>query len=208
VAAALVVLASQAGDLLADLQRAIARDDRTAVAALVRYPMTVTAGEVRIPVADAAALARSYEAVFTPELQAAIRDGSAIRDGLIDVAGGRITAITLPPRAAAAGPPRRVPLQQTAQLSGTLARGGRDAFVVYLEKGRLLEARIDGVPGRSAVLQVFDPETGKPLDARAAAGARVWTGRVPRTGDYRIEVARTAAPAAEQLPYVLVIRRR
>src|SRR5438093_11671458 len=44
-----------AQSFLHDLQQKIARDDRQAVAAMVRYPLTVFAGGVRIPIAGAAA---------------------------------------------------------------------------------------------------------------------------------------------------------
>jgi hypothetical protein len=54
------------------LQQAVARDDRRAVAAMIRYPLTVFAGGVRIPVSDASDLERSYEAVFSPTLKLVI----------------------------------------------------------------------------------------------------------------------------------------
>jgi hypothetical protein len=52
-----------------ELQRAVARDDRPAVAALIRYPLTVQAGGLRIPMADAATLVQSYDLVFSPALK-------------------------------------------------------------------------------------------------------------------------------------------
>ncbi len=216
VTAAFLAIGQPSDDLLSELQRAIARDDRAAVAALIRYPIVVTAGEVRIPIADAAALAQSYDAVFTPELKAAIRSGSAVRDKLIRIAtaGGaqKIAGITLPAprRGAAGGPSRIVPgtQQRPAQLSGSLAQGGSDTYVAYVAKGRLLDARLERVRGRDVVLRVVDANTGKPVDARAGAGARVWTGRVPDSGDYRIEVTREAQAGGELLPYVLAVRVR
>jgi len=57
-----------------ELQRNIARDDRQAIAARVRYPLTVFVGGVRIPISSVAALVEQYEVVFTPALKAVIAD--------------------------------------------------------------------------------------------------------------------------------------
>jgi hypothetical protein len=61
---------------LRQLQRAVARDDRQAVAAQVQYPLMVTAGAVRIPIADAAALVAAYDVVFSPALRAMLAQAS------------------------------------------------------------------------------------------------------------------------------------
>src|SRR5689334_4825253 len=60
-----------------DLHDKISRDDRQAVAARVRYPLTVFAGGVRIPIADAAALVTSYDIVITPALKALVASAAA-----------------------------------------------------------------------------------------------------------------------------------
>jgi len=59
-----------------DLQRGVARDDRAAVAALIRYPLTVLAGGVRIPMIDNASLLQSYDVVFSPALKALIAEAA------------------------------------------------------------------------------------------------------------------------------------
>jgi len=223
-ATALLAGATSADALLKELERAIGRDDRQAVVALVQYPMTVDVAAVRIPIRDATALLQTFDAVFTPELKDAIRDRSAIRDGLIEVASAqglvKITGISVPNPSRAAGGatlrgptprgPRRVVFTtvEVAQLSGSLPPGRSDAFVVRVEKGRVLEARIDGISGRDIVLKVAEAITRTPLDGKAAAGARLWVGRVPETADYRIEVTRLAKHGGELLPYILVVRRR
>jgi hypothetical protein len=74
-AAVLLVAQTSADGLLNQLQRAIGRNDRQAVAALIQYPIIVTTAGVRISIRDAASLVESYDAVFTPELEAAIRNG-------------------------------------------------------------------------------------------------------------------------------------
>jgi hypothetical protein len=43
----------------------------------VRYPLTVFAGDVRIPIANAAAFIDSYDIFFTPALKAVIADAAA-----------------------------------------------------------------------------------------------------------------------------------
>jgi hypothetical protein len=57
---------------LRELQRGVTRGDRAAVAALIRYPLTVFAGGVRIPIADQAALLQNYQVVFPPALETLI----------------------------------------------------------------------------------------------------------------------------------------
>jgi hypothetical protein len=57
---------------LTDLRRAINADDRSAVASLVQFPLVVLAGDLRIPIADRAALLQSYDVVFSPALKNAI----------------------------------------------------------------------------------------------------------------------------------------
>jgi hypothetical protein len=223
-AAALIVAQTSADGLLTQLQRAIGRNDRQAVAALVQYPIIVTTAGIRISIRDAASLVESYDAVFTPDLEAAIRNGSAIRDGLIQITSAqgvvRIASISAPSRSgtdsvatrppATRHSPRRVTFSmvEIAQFSGSLSAGRSDAYVAYVEKGRVLEARIERVRGRDIVLKVHGAKTGKPLDTKAAAGARVWIGRVPESADYRIDVTRPAQEGGQLLPYVLVVRRR
>jgi hypothetical protein len=225
IAAAFLLAATSAEALLAELQRAVARDDRQAVAALIQYPLTIAVSGMRIPIPDSAALVKSYDAVFTPEIKAAIRDGSAIRNKVIQVTsvGGavKISRIaSLPPsgadanRAAARSTPstpRRLTFgtpQQLAQATGALPAGASDAFVVYVEKGKLLEARIDRVREQDVVLKVVDGKTGTPLDEKAGAGARTWIGRVPESADYRIDVSRGAQATGQSLTYLLVVRKR
>jgi hypothetical protein len=79
-----------------ELQRNLARDDRQAIAARVRYPLTVSVGGVRIPISNAAALIEHYDLVFTPALKEVITD--ARRAGR---SGG--TALTITPGYASIG---------------------------------------------------------------------------------------------------------
>ena len=79
------------------LQQAVARDDRTAVAAMIRYPLTVFAGGVRIPVSDASDMVHSYNAVFSPALRlvianATMRGRGAAPTSPIDIDAARVTS--------------------------------------------------------------------------------------------------------------------
>jgi len=64
-----------------DLHDTISRDDRQAVAARVRYPLTVYAGGVRIPIVDAAAFVASYDIVVTPALKALVASAATAASG-------------------------------------------------------------------------------------------------------------------------------
>ena len=61
---------------LRELQRAVARDDRQAVAAQVQYPLIVLADGIRIPIADAATLIQTYDLVFSPALKAMLAEAA------------------------------------------------------------------------------------------------------------------------------------
>src|SRR5262245_53680386 len=75
------------------LRRAVARIDRTAVAAMVQYPMRVLAGGVPIPVSDRAALVKMYDLFFTPDMRCAIERGplADTAEGL-SIGGGTVWA--------------------------------------------------------------------------------------------------------------------
>ena len=233
---------------LRQLQRAVARDDRQAVAERIQYPLIVFAGGVRIPIADAAALVQTYDVVFSPALKAVLAQASLLTRGRtapkypvtvaagvvfigdvihIQLVGGalKVTRISAPLEAPSAAvtdlpsvqsrgagnsrEPRRLTLQvgQT-RLSGALAPGARDAYVVSAMKNQLLEVRIDGVSGRDIVARIVNTKSRAPLDARARDGVRTWSGRVPEEADYRIDVVRLAPAGEPRLPYVIVVSMR
>jgi len=61
------------------------------------------------------------------------------------------------------------------------------------------------VRGRDVIAHVLAVSTQSPLDARSGDGARVWTGRVPATGDYFIDVMRTTPSGDAVLTYWLTV---
>jgi hypothetical protein len=143
-------------------------------------------------------------------------DGASIGRGLIwaQKQGSRlkITRMILPPTFSAARQSHRVPRQvrfqdakYPAQFSGTLVRDDVDSYIVAAKKGQTLQARIDGFRGRDAILRLLDGRTGDPVQASLANGPRIWTGALPATADYRIDVVRLAPYCDAPLVYVLAV---
>lgn len=228
-------LKSQAGVFVEELQRAVARDDRGAVAALIRYPITAAA-ILPIPIKDATGLVDVYDAIFAPELRIAIAlsgldngtvsepaypvtvDGEQIvlAGGLLTAEltskGYRITHIVVP-RSSSWGRqgPRRVLFRagrRTAEFSGALGRFGVQTYVVYAQAGQILQVGIQGIRGRNVVVRILRAATGRPVDARTAQGTRTWIGAIPATGDYQIQVVRLVQDGAAALLYRLMVTLR
>ena len=175
---------------LTQLQRASQANDRDTIAALIRYPITISIAGLRVPFADAASFLERYDDVFNAPLRDAIARGSAIDTQSIvvtQVEGQlRITSITVPqfasgesadvvpPVDAPAGTarkqePRRVAIRvgpRPTQIPGLLARGATDALILYLPKGMLASVRLERVPAGAAVIRVVHAATGAPLAAR------------------------------------------
>lgn len=210
---------------VAALQQAVARNDRPAVAAMVRYPLTVSAGGLQIPVTDAKTFVSVYDTVMSPAVRQVIARGRVPAghpagegitfENAVTIApasgGFRVTSLAAPaaPRSTSPGEPieRQLTFRvgQPTQVSGTLAPGGRDRFVFYAVRGALVDARLSGIPGRSVLLRIVEAGSGKPVDARADAGSRVWTGRVSADGSYRIEVVRQPDTGQEPMIYTLAV---
>jgi hypothetical protein len=222
------------GPFLAALQRATAANDRRAVAAMARYPLEVTAGGLQIPVPDAATFVALYDTLMTPAMKAIIaaarvpaagqrqNAAAATPDGGLTLGeamtirpvgqGFRIVRLEVPLRApASSSPGERVARQLTFRVgtptlvNGTLQTGGVDRYDFHAQRGAFVEARLTGVPGRTVLLRLTNRDTGAPLDARADAGTRVWTGRVSESASYRIEVVRQPDTGAEPLIYTLSV---
>src|SRR5262245_36041722 len=89
---------------VAALQKAVASDDRRAVASMVTYPITLQASGFNIPANNAAALEKVYDSVFTPALRCAIDEsvpraaGETVKrppvlsGGSLSLAGGAMSA--------------------------------------------------------------------------------------------------------------------
>jgi len=230
---------------VAELRRALAADDRQAVASLVQFPANVWAGGFRLPMPDAQALLAQYDAIFTSGMKTILASGVVERRApdVLTLGGGaieaaqvdgrlritRISVLTAPREvdgataSSAAGAPtsagaggagaatrqtRRLTFragQRSAQWADTVGARETDSYVVFIAQGQMLDVRLDRVRGRDVVVTVADAKTGKPIDAKAGAGVRTWTGRVPAAADYRIDVSRTIPDSEPPLPYTLTV---
>jgi hypothetical protein len=218
---------------IAALQQAVSRNDKSSVAAMVRYPLEVRAGALQIPVSDASAFVKLYESLITPGMKSVIArarvpaegkksatattgsSGAITFEGALTVApaggGFKITQLTVPSTPQSSTPGAAVARQLTfrvgtpTQVSGTLNPGGTDLYEFHGQQGVFIDARLSGIPGRSVLLRIVDSKTGKAVDARADAGTRVWTGRLPAASQYRIEVVRQPDSGTEQLIYTLAV---
>jgi hypothetical protein len=137
----------------------------------------------------------------------------------------KITRITIPlslpgedpaatvPRSETSRPraPRRIVFERgvrSARVSGALAPGGRESYIFSAAKDQWVEVRVERVHGRAILARIVDQKRRAGLDARARAGARIWTGRMPASGEYRVEVERVVPTGTPALPYDLVVTLR
>jgi len=209
------------------LAEAASHDDRRAIAGMVHYPIKVVASGWIIPVGDRATFVKYFDAFFTPEIrdlidEATRRPRSARPDEVITLGkdavrimrfGGeyKIIGIAVPAPSGRVHAARRGTTrvqfatgQSTAGFSGTLAANERETYLLHARRNDLVDIRIDGVHGKDIVARIIDARTGTPVDARAD-GTRVWVGRVPADGDYRLEVVRLATGGDSVLTYTLLV---
>ena len=236
-------VAQRAASLVSALSQAMARRDREAVADMMRYPASAMVGGIAIPIGNRAAATQLYDAVFTAELRclvdesaAAGASGARVEPGGVTIAQGRIQAvdvngalkiarINVPPATGAALPapskPQRVALRTmgTTQFAGRLYGDGVDAYIVSLQKGNVMQARIEQFPGRSAAIRVVEAKSGRSINrpapsgvegpaagavaASGAAAPRFWSDTIRETGEYRIEVG-PAGPVLRAVVYLSV----
>jgi hypothetical protein len=224
------------GAFLQQLQDAVNGRDRTAVTRLARYPVTVLASGLQIPVSNPSELVRLYDIVFTPELRCAIvesrlaspsgsRPSVAVMADGVSLASGsiwatvehdrlKITRVIVPPSTSAprgVHQARRIAFVEvrgrpaTAQFSGVLARDDVDTYVMSATAGQWLDVKIEGFPGRSAGLRVAPRVNGQALTSSLGAGDRTWTGTLPETTEYRIDVVRRARFCDPALLYTMSV---
>jgi hypothetical protein len=208
---------------VASLQQAVARNDRNAVAGMVRYPIEVQAGGLLIPVADTSSFVKIYDSVMGPPTRQAVTGAKVAADakppvtlgGAVTVGavqnGFKVTGIKVPVGATSKPPGEVIERQltfrvgQPTQVSGSLAADGTDRFILYAARGAYLDVRLSGVPFGSVLVRLLEAGSGKPVDARADAGTRAWTGRVSAEGNYRIEVVRQPDSGKEPLIYTMAV---
>ena len=219
---------SAADRFLAELQAAAERNDRAAIAEMVQYPIKTFISGWVIPIVDRKTFITSFDAFFTEEIkdlvaEAAARPRAAKANDVIVLGNGALRAMRVNGRFRIIGlvppPPSRKARaarhgttvvsfrsgESSAAFTGTLAAGEHERYVVRASRNELLDVRVDRVRGRSVVARVFDAATRTAIDARAQEGTRVWTGRLPASGEYLIDVVRTAPPGEAVLTYWLTV---
>jgi hypothetical protein len=210
------------------LLSAMSHRDFDALAALFRFPASVRAGGVTLPMGNRTALEKAFETVFTPELGCALErslqpggdavrkegDGLSIGRGAVHLqpsgASFAITRIDEPSGAAPAAPrapPRRVDVPAgQVQFAGTLAVGGADRYLVSVRQGDVLQARIERFQGRAIGVRVVDAKSRRVLSTGADT-ARTISVTAPQAGDVAVEVTRLTFCEPSET-YLLTLNKR
>jgi hypothetical protein len=109
--------------------------------------------------------------------------------------------ISLPAPALAKDFVRRVRFgrgRSTAVLTGAVARGDRDRYVLGAKAGQTMRASITARE-KNAVFTIYQPG-GNPLPGTEEGTDRTrWSGRLPKSGDYTISVGGTRGNAGYTL---------
>jgi hypothetical protein len=194
---------------------------------MFRYPARVIVSGFPIPVQDEAALIKMYDMFFTREMRCLLergpnRDVESTAGGdsaaVLMLADGHIIAERSPAgykvtRMTVIGQPAAITKEKDAvradlRLGGQWQRAGRldgddrDTYRVALTMGTQVRFVLEGFRGLDAALRVTDAAN------RSLTGAdarRAWSGTVPTSGDYRVEVLRRAAYCGAAVKYVLTI---
>jgi hypothetical protein len=121
--------------------------------------------------------------------------------------------MTLPPGfgSGAAGKPRTVLFKWGKGLAtyrGRLSADNVDVYLVQARAGDLLNAQLERVSIEHASLRVVQQTGNRVLAAAGPSGTeakRLWAGRVPETGEYRVEVVRRDAYCHPAVNYQLKV---
>lgn len=229
---------ARAQAFLDQLQHAVDSGDRPGVARLFRYPSTVLASGFNIPVASTQELLRMYELVFNSEMRCAIVESGIARAGAprpkhpvsvqpdgLTIAGGlvwaqksgtqyRVSRVRVPAAVSYShvSEPRRVRFppnqrgEKSVQYYNWLQRDDMDPYILTGRKGQFLQTRIEGFQGGDATLRVI--EAGSPAGTTSRDSVRTWSGYLPATSEYRIEVVRLAPYCDPAIMYKLFITLR
>jgi len=143
--------------------------------------------------------------------------GASFGDGRIRVDRGadglKISRMTLPPGfgSGAAGKPREVLFRWGKGLAtyrGRLSADNVDVYLVQARVGDLLNAQLERVSVEDASLRVVQHTGNRVLSAAGPTGSdarRLWAGKVPATGEYRVEVVRRGAYCDPSVNYLLKV---
>ena len=94
----------------------------------------------------------------------------------------------------------------TIQLKGTLTLQKEVHYVVRARKGQTLEARVTGsTPNRDVVFSITSPGGKSLMGGLGEDYDNAWSGKLPKTGDYRIELGMIES-AASRYTLTLTLR--
>jgi hypothetical protein len=127
--------------------------------------------------------------------------------------GLKISRMMLPPGfgSGAAGKPRQVLFRWgkgLATFRGRLSADNVDVYLVQARAGDLLNAQLERVGVEDASLRVVQHAGSRVLSAAGPTGSdarRLWAGKVPATGEYRVEVVRRGAYCDPAVNYQLKV---
>jgi hypothetical protein len=127
--------------------------------------------------------------------------------------GLKITRMTLPPGfgSGLAGKPRQVLFRWgkgSLVYRGRLSADNVDVYLVQARAGDVLNAQLERVSVESASVRVVQQAGNRVLAATGPAGSetrRLWAGRVPENGEYRVEVVRRGAYCDPPVNYQLKV---
>jgi hypothetical protein len=143
--------------------------------------------------------------------------GASFGDGRMRVDRGadglKITRLVLPPGygSGLGGKPRQVLFRWGKGLAayrGRLSADNVDVYLVQARAGDLLNAQLERVSGEDASVRVVQQSGNRMLPSSGPVGRdarRLWAGRVPETGEYRVEVVRRGAYCDPPVNYQLKV---
>ena len=125
----------------------------------------------------------------------------------------KITRLILPSGygSGLAGKPRQVLFRWgkgTAAYRGRLSADNVDVYLVQARAGDLLNAQLERVRPEHASIRLVQQPGKRVLAAAGPTGSdarRLWAGRVPETGEYRVEVVRLGAYCDPAVNYQLKV---
>jgi hypothetical protein len=127
--------------------------------------------------------------------------------------GLKITRMTLPPGfgSGLAGKPKPVLFRWGKGLNsyrGRLSADNVDVYLVQARAGDLLNAQLQSMNVEDASVRVVQQTGNRVLPPAGPPGSearRLWAGRVPESGEYRVEVVRHGAYCAPPVNYQLKV---
>jgi hypothetical protein len=143
--------------------------------------------------------------------------GASLGDGRLRIDRGadglKISRLVLPPGygSGLAGKPQPVLFKWGKGLAtyrGRLSADNVDVYLVQARAGDLLNAQLDRVRVEAASVRVVQTAGNRMLSAAGPAGSearRLWAGRVPETGEYRVEVVRRGEYCDPPANYLLKV---